>query len=159
MDFEFWERCPKCGNQLVNEANLWKLRGIIGGCAIGGAALGAITLPLLGFGAGGVAAGSAAAAWQSSIGSVAAGSLFAILQSLGATGIGILLFGSVGAGLGLLSSSAAAIGWCTCDTDTKAEPLNNSLGGNEKENIVKEKEDSIIGGIKAANNDADDKIV
>lgn len=70
----------------------------------------------------GVAAGSAAAAWQSSIGSVAAGSMFAILQSLGATGsLGILLFGSVGAGLGLLGSSAAAIGWCTCENDAKNE--------------------------------------
>lgn len=57
MAFEFWERCPKCGNPLVNESNLWKLRGIIGGCGIGGAVLGAIALPLLGFGAGGVAAG------------------------------------------------------------------------------------------------------
>lgn len=57
MDFEFWERCPKCGKQLVNEANLWKLRGIIGGCVIGGGILGALALPLVGFGAGGVAAG------------------------------------------------------------------------------------------------------
>lgn len=57
MDFEFWERCPKCGNQLVNESNLWKLRGIIGGAVVGGGLLGAAALPLLGFGAGGVAAG------------------------------------------------------------------------------------------------------
>lgn len=72
--------------------------------------------------------GSAAAAWQSSIGSVAAGSLFAVLQSLGATGLGILLFGSVGAGLGLLSSSAAAIGWCTCEQDKNAqEPTNDPI--------------------------------
>lgn len=63
---------------------------------IGGSVLGAIVLPLVGFGVGGIAAGSTAAAWQSSIGSagiVASGSLFAILQSLGTTGLGIILFG------------------------------------------------------------------
>lgn len=58
MDFEFWERCPKCGKPLVNESNLWKLRGILGGCAVGGGILGAVALPLFGFGAGGVAAGT-----------------------------------------------------------------------------------------------------
>lgn len=36
-----------------------------------------------GFGSGGVVAGSSAAGWQSSIGSVVKGSLFALLQSLG----------------------------------------------------------------------------
>lgn len=122
---EFWDRCPKCGKPLVNEENLWKLRGIIGGCVVGGGILGAVALPVAGFGAGGVAAGSAAAAWQSSIGAVAAGSIFAILQSLGATGIGILLFGSIGAGLGLLASSAAIIGWCTCEEDAKNDAKNN----------------------------------
>lgn len=71
---------------------------------------GAVALPLIGFGLGGVAAGSAAAAWQSSIGSVAA-----VLQSLGATGLGIFLFGSVGSALGLLSTIAVKLGWCTCD--------------------------------------------
>lgn len=85
--------------------------------------------------------GSAAAAWQSSIGSVAAGSMFAILQSLGATGLGILLFGSIGAGLGLLSSSAAALGWCTCESDAKSqEPTNSSIEKTDKENV---KENSI----------------
>lgn len=42
---------------------------------------------------------------------------------MGATGLGILLFGSVGAGLGLLSSSAAALGWCECKVDTKADEI------------------------------------
>ena len=41
---------------------------------------------MVGFSTGGVAKGSMAAAWHSSIGNVAAGSLFAKLQSLGATG-------------------------------------------------------------------------
>lgn len=58
MDFVFWERCPKCGKQLVNESNLWKLRGIIGGSVVGGTIVGIAALPVLGFGAGGVAAGT-----------------------------------------------------------------------------------------------------
>ena len=45
-----------------------------------------IVLPAIGFGTGGVMAGSVAAAAQSAIGNVAAGSLFATLQSLGAVG-------------------------------------------------------------------------
>jgi len=135
MDFQFWDRCSRCGKQLVNESNLLKLRYIIGGSVIGGGILGAVALPLIGFGAGGIAAGSAAAAWQSSIGSVAAGSMFAILQSLGATGLGILLFGSVGAGLGLLSSSAAALGWCTCEPEPLTqENVKNSIQKTDKDN-------------------------
>lgn len=45
-----------------------------------------IVLPAIGFGTGGVVAGSVAAAAHSAIGNVAAGSLFATLQSLGAVG-------------------------------------------------------------------------
>mmetsp|Transcript_30122 Transcript_30122/g.50030 ORF Transcript_30122/g.50030 Transcript_30122/m.50030 type:complete len:177 (+) Transcript_30122:433-963(+) len=55
-------------------------------CA-GGAVAVACAVPIaLGCGAGGIVGGSFMAAWQSSIGNVAAGSLFATLQSLGATG-------------------------------------------------------------------------
>ena len=43
-------------------------------------------LSFLGFTTGGIAAASFASAWQSSLGNVATGSLFASLQSLGATG-------------------------------------------------------------------------
>lgn len=93
---------------------------------------------------------------------MAAGSLFAILQSLGATGLGILLFGSVGAGLGLLTSSAAALGWCTCDSDTKLqEPTNNSIEKSDKESDVKvdqgivvEKTDGIDKDTTAVNNES-----
>ena len=42
-------------------------------------------LTWVGFAPGGVVAGSLAAAWQSSIGNVAPGSLFALLQSIGAS--------------------------------------------------------------------------
>lgn len=43
-------------------------------------------LGALGFTQGGVAASSLASAWQSSLGNVAAGSTFALLQSLGTSG-------------------------------------------------------------------------
>lgn len=52
------------------------------------AAVAPCVLPMIGFTAGGVAAGSCAAFWQSVIGSVSAGSLFALLQSIGAAGFG-----------------------------------------------------------------------
>lgn len=85
---------------------------MIGACAIGGI-LGTCSLPLLGFGANGVAAASIAAAWESSIGSVATGGLFATLQSLGATGMGSLLFGGMGVAMPLLINLAVAVlGWC-----------------------------------------------
>jgi hypothetical protein len=58
---------------------------------------------LAGFGTGGIVAGSLAALWQSSIGSVAAGSSFAALQSLGATGT--LLTGAYG-GAGIVGTGA-----------------------------------------------------
>jgi hypothetical protein len=51
--------------------------------AVAGVGLGAT---VAGFGAAGIAVGSIAAGIQSSIGNVAAGSLFATMQSLGATG-------------------------------------------------------------------------
>jgi hypothetical protein len=74
---------------------------IIGGMAIGGA-LAPYLIPALatwlGFGAGGVASGSIAALVHSVLGNVAAGSLFAALQTIGATGaIGL---GSVLASMG-----------------------------------------------------------
>ena len=45
-----------------------------------------VVLPVIGFSTSGIVAGSAAAAAQSVIGNVAAGSLFATLQSVGAVG-------------------------------------------------------------------------
>ncbi|XP_011705007.1 PREDICTED: interferon alpha-inducible protein 27-like protein 2B [Wasmannia auropunctata] len=79
--------------------------GIVGGIA------GCAALPFLGFGLAGISAGSIAASWQASIGAVAAGSLFATLQSLGASGLGMLLFGPAGAVIGLLISIAASLNW------------------------------------------------
>ncbi|KAH8925311.1 hypothetical protein BT69DRAFT_1348843 [Atractiella rhizophila] len=64
-------------------------RGIGISLAVGGATVLAtpVLLSLVGFGAAGVGAGTLAAAIQSSIGNVAAGSLFALAQSIGAAGL------------------------------------------------------------------------
>lgn len=126
--WSIYEKCSKCNKPLVNETNLKRLRAlIIGSTAVVGI-LGIVLLPVLGFTTGGIAAGSAAAAWQSSVGAVAAGSLFAVLQSLGATGIGILLFGGIGASLGALGSVASRLGWCTCETDSTNENNVDKVG-------------------------------
>ena len=75
------------------------------GLMIGGAvvALPCIAASVAGFGVAGVVGGSAAAVWQSAIGNVAAGSLFATLQSLGATGVFVTgsAVGTSAAGAGL----------------------------------------------------------
>lgn len=105
-----WERCHQCGKPLNNEANINTLRKIIIPSGVGGLILGTIALPFLGFGLGGIAAGSFAAAMQGP--AVVAGSMFAVLQSLGATGMGILLFGSTGAAIGILAPLTAKLGWC-----------------------------------------------
>ena len=72
----------------------------------GGVVAGAALIPIaLGFGTAGVVAGSAAAAIQSGIGNVAAGSLFAICQSLGMTG-----FFATAATAGAAGAAAGAAG-------------------------------------------------
>lgn len=48
---------------------------------------------------------------------MAAASLFATLQSLGATGVGTLLFGATGVALALLATLASRLDWCTCEAD------------------------------------------
>ena len=69
-----------------------------------------VSATLVGFGAAGIAAGSIAAAIQSSIGNVVAGSLFATMQSLGATGTftamttgGLVTAGASGAAVAVAS--------------------------------------------------------
>jgi hypothetical protein len=70
-----------------------------------------LSATLVGFGAAGIAAGSIAAGIQSGIGNVAAGSLFAMMQSLGATGTftamttgGLVTAGASGAAVAITSS-------------------------------------------------------
>nr|XP_021003905.2 interferon alpha-inducible protein 27-like protein 2 [Parasteatoda tepidariorum] len=76
------------------------------GAAIGGVclvALPAAVLSFLGFTGAGVAAGSVAAGIQSGIGNVVAGSVFAFLQSIGATGVSAAAstgFAAIGSALG-----------------------------------------------------------
>ncbi len=45
--------------------------------------------------------------------------MFAVLQSLGATGMGILIFGSITGAIGVLTPLVAQLGWCNgCGNDT-----------------------------------------
>ncbi|XP_031641030.1 uncharacterized protein LOC116352517 [Contarinia nasturtii] len=83
-----------------NNPETYKTVAIVGGCAIVGCAIGTMILPAIGFTGNGVAPLSYAATWQSGIGNVAAGSLFSIGQSMGATGAGTVLFGGTGALIG-----------------------------------------------------------
>jgi Interferon-induced 6-16 family len=86
----------------------WLMPTVIAGGALLGGLLGIFAVPavlgVVGFGAAGVTAGSAAAALQSSIGSVAAGSLFAGAQSAAAGGL------AAGTVAGITAASAAAGG-------------------------------------------------
>lgn len=59
--------------------------------------IGSSVLPLVGFTSVGVGTATVAAAWQSSIGNVAIGSVFSALQSAGATGVGNVIGGICGA--------------------------------------------------------------
>lgn len=61
--------------------------GIVAGASSVGLGVGAnVGLTLYGFSASGIVAGSSAAAAQAAVGSVAAGSTFAVLQSIGMVG-------------------------------------------------------------------------
>ena len=75
------------------------------GLVIGGAVIAApcIVASAAGFGTAEIAGSSVAAVWQSAIGNVAAGSTFATLQSLGATGVFVngATVGTSAAGAGL----------------------------------------------------------
>jgi len=76
--------------QMTDRRRKIYIAAVIAGGIGGGAAMFAapyVVLPALGFGANVVAAGTTAALWQSTIGNVAAGSLFATLQSAGAAGV------------------------------------------------------------------------
>ena len=114
-----WERCNQCNKPLTNGYNIRRLRLIVLGTGGAGLLVGGFALPVLGFGLEGITAGSFAAGIQGP--AVVAGSMFAVLQSLGATGMGILLFGSIGAAVGVLAPFAATLDWCNgCDNVTDA---------------------------------------
>ena len=79
------------------------LKKIAIGAGIGVAVTGGATVVVnaLGFSSGGVVAGSTAAVIQAGIGNVAAGSAFAALQSVAATGV-VATVGPVALGAGVL---------------------------------------------------------
>lgn len=115
-----WKRCPICKKPEVCKSNLWKLRGMSAAGTTSTAVMGANVLPWIGFSAGGIAPGSIATGWQSSIGNVVGGSLFAKLTSLGMTGYGIIMCGTVLGGLAILAALVAAkkLDWCDCQNDS-----------------------------------------
>jgi hypothetical protein len=96
---------------------------ILKGTAITGGVVAVVcAVPILaGFGTAGIGAGSVAALWQSAIGNVAAGSLFASLQSLGATGTFVT---GASSGLGV-AGAAAGLRTLTRD-DNKASQKNTT---------------------------------
>ncbi|EPS36607.1 hypothetical protein H072_9825 [Dactylellina haptotyla CBS 200.50] len=84
---------------------------IAGGIVVTGALLVPLILPAIGFGTAGVTAGTMAAGWQSAIGLVEAGSLFAILQSAGAGGAaGAAAITAVALGGAGTAAGAGAVG-------------------------------------------------
>ena len=85
--------------------------GLILGMTVGGAVVGMLVTPLVinavGFGSAGVTANSLAATLQTPF--TAAGSSFAILQSVGATGSGVLIGAEIGAVIG--AAAGISIVW------------------------------------------------
>lgn len=73
-------------------------------------------LSWIGFTPDGPRAKSFSAFWQSFIGNVKSGSLFAICQALGMTGIVNILIGKTAAALTLLAGAVISnkLDWCTC---------------------------------------------
>ncbi|EGX44182.1 hypothetical protein AOL_s00210g54 [Orbilia oligospora ATCC 24927] len=92
LSYWSWEYVAEVNKKLKIKQGLKVAKNIaIGGIAVGGtialtAILSPLILPVLGFGGAGVGAGSIAAGWQSAIGIVEAGSIFALCQSAGAGG-------------------------------------------------------------------------
>jgi hypothetical protein len=91
--------------------NLKKTLIGLGVGAIVGTSIVIFALPAIGFGAVGVTAGSIAAITQSSIGAIATGSTFAVLQSAGAVGItgatSAVIVGSAATGGAIVGASAS----------------------------------------------------
>ncbi|KAG8822066.1 hypothetical protein FRC17_009660 [Serendipita sp. 399] len=75
--------------EITTQVPFITLRGVLGATAAGTLAPQAVLAAMsgAGFTANGIAATSAAATWQSTLGNVAAGSIFSGLQSMGAVGV------------------------------------------------------------------------
>ncbi|KAF3908337.1 hypothetical protein AA313_de0208272 [Arthrobotrys entomopaga] len=104
-------------NKIKKATNIMKKVAIgttvVGGLVVVAALCAPLILPAVGFGAAGVGAGTAAAAWESAIGLVEAGSLFALLQSAGAGGAAgaaaITAVGIGGAGTAVTAGAAGMV--------------------------------------------------
>jgi len=102
----------------MSSSNIWKKIGK-GAAIAGGVIAGIALLPItLGFGGAGIVAGSAAAGIQAAIGSVSAGSIFAICTSLGMTGV-FASSAAVGAILGAGGLASYLKGIFFAKTDAK----------------------------------------
>ena len=80
---------------------------LVGCCAIAGTCLVPVLLTAIGFGPAGIIAGSIAAFFQTPF--IAAGSLFAILQSIGATGAAAAIGVKIGFAASVLLSATLGI--------------------------------------------------
>lgn len=121
-------KCSKCSKPLICKENLLVIRAGIGietEPEIDGSE--ALRLQQLGFCSGGIRAKSRAARWQSWLGNVASGSLFATLQSLGAKGLNTLFFGGTDAALNLLTTVSLKLNWCTGRCSGSKNGLKNPI--------------------------------
>ena len=83
---------------------------IVGGCTVAGAVALPVVLPLVGFTSVGVAAASIAAGIQGP--AVAAGSYFAIAQSVAATGTAVAAGAKIGVAVGVVADVACKAWFC-----------------------------------------------
>jgi len=108
---------------------------VAAGLVVGGGAIIAapIALTAIGFGSAGVVGGSIAAAWQASIGNVAAGSIFAACQSAGAVGISAATSAAIGSAGAAVGSGLSFLGF-----RKKREEEN------EKGDVIKSNDGSLV---------------
>ena len=103
-----------------------------------------------GFGATGIIGGSIAASIQSGMGSVASSSLFASMQSLGATGMfSAMTSGGVAAGAAGAAAVAATNSGNTTHAEKDRDPDEDVKSGSEKETCESEENMEIFLGSKA----------
>mmetsp|Transcript_41079 Transcript_41079/g.99013 ORF Transcript_41079/g.99013 Transcript_41079/m.99013 type:complete len:198 (-) Transcript_41079:234-827(-) len=123
--------CPFCGAEIQldpTSSGTGNAGGIKASTILKGVGV-AIAVPcaaatLAGFGAGGIVAGSVATMWQASVGNVAAGSAFATLQSIGATG-------GFYSGLAYGGTAFGAGKWWEIKNNSSNEEGNNEEDGNK----------------------------
>ena len=117
----------------MSSSNIWKKIGI-GAAVAGGVIAGIALIPItLGFGGAGIVAGSAAAGIQAAIGSVSAGSVFAICTSLGMTGV-FASSAAVGAILGAGGLAAYIKG--RFDAKKDAELIRATIDNHDNPDII-----------------------